>query len=506
MLGKLNSRSAPDGSANIYSYGINARGRMSTVTLGGTQIAAYTYDQSEQRIIKTAANQTTHYHYDTEGRLIAETDGATGETIRAEWPQSLEKRLQQSADIGDDVGFYIVLNSANLQPLLKSIHRIDFLTLRVSALRYARAASDALAAQIADWDGNVAFREDKITEMQAQLATLSGKKAEKLAEKIARWEGMITSTEAKIGDAEAELTLLDTQITDTQTALTAQQALCDGSGPVTSISGTYYLHADHLGRPQFATDADGAVVWDMGDGVTPFGEGVNLAGAFAQKLMFPGQYADAETGAEITLSHNWHRTYDPTLGRYLQSDPIGLAGGLNRYAYVGGNPVGYFDYRGLDNPGIDGRADSAAGLARSFANRPRPDFGDTSICGYYETMASENQNCDYFPAAAKICRGNNSPVNIIMSFGLGIRNSSSETPAATYTKIRKELVSQDKKTRQAGFIDGNGCTCGDNIDAYHNKVWKDNNLPYISYGGNISPQWFPLNPVPTDWRVGDPNK
>lgn len=65
--------------------------------------------------------------------------------------------------------------------------------------------------------------------------------------------------------------------------------------------------------------------------------------------MFPEQYADLETGGEgdnVTLSHNWHRTYDPTLGRYLQSDPIGLAGGLNRFAYVGGNPVGYVDPTG----------------------------------------------------------------------------------------------------------------------------------------------------------------
>jgi len=63
--------------------------------------------------------------------------------------------------------------------------------------------------------------------------------------------------------------------------------------------------------------------------------------------MFPGQYQDAETGPDIVLSHNHHRTYDPTLGRYLQSDPIGLAGGLNRYAYVGGNPVSLIDPSGL---------------------------------------------------------------------------------------------------------------------------------------------------------------
>ena len=96
----------------------------------------------------------------------------------------------------------------------------------------------------------------------------------------------------------------------------------------------------------------------MGAGVTPFGDSVNLAGAFAQRLMFPGQYADVETGdAEngdnVTLSHNWHRTYDPTLGRYLQSDPIGLAGGLNRFAYVGGNPMGWIDPMGLQTgPGV----------------------------------------------------------------------------------------------------------------------------------------------------------
>jgi len=112
-------------------------------------------------------------------------------------------------------------------------------------------------------------------------------------------------------------------------------------------SNVTFLHSDHLGRPKFATNADGDVVWDEGI-TTPFGIQITAMAAQTQALMFPGQYQDLETtGAGVTLSHNWHRTYDPTLGRYLQSDPIGLAGGLNRYAYVGGNPVSWVDPTGL---------------------------------------------------------------------------------------------------------------------------------------------------------------
>ena len=70
-------------------------------------------------------------------------------------------------------------------------------------------------------------------------------------------------------------------------------------------------------------------------------------GAFTQNLRMPGQYADSETG----LFYNTLRDYDPMVGRYIESDPIGLGGVINTYAYAGGNPLRYTDPTGL-NPAL----------------------------------------------------------------------------------------------------------------------------------------------------------
>jgi RHS repeat-associated protein len=120
----------------------------------------------------------------------------------------------------------------------------------------------------------------------------------------------------------------------------------------TSGTGVYYIHTDQLDAPRVITRAtDNAMVWRW-DQADPYGvmqpeENLGGIGSFTYSPRFPGQLYDRETG----LHYNHNRDYDPSTGRYVQSDPIALKGGINTYAYAGGNPVGYTDPLGLNPVG-----------------------------------------------------------------------------------------------------------------------------------------------------------
>jgi RHS repeat-associated protein len=101
----------------------------------------------------------------------------------------------------------------------------------------------------------------------------------------------------------------------------------------------YFVRVDHIGRPVFATNAAGAKVWTVT--YDPFGNVTASTGA-GVPIRFPGQWFQSESG----LHQNWMRDYDPTTGRYLQADPLGLVDGASVYGYAGGNPGRWFDPRG----------------------------------------------------------------------------------------------------------------------------------------------------------------
>lgn len=98
---------------------------------------------------------------------------------------------------------------------------------------------------------------------------------------------------------------------------------------------------DQLGRPQVVTNAAQTVVWSAQN--WPFTRSVTVSNSAPLNLGFPGQYFDEETG----LWNNGFRDYDPTLGRYIEFDPLGLKAGPNGHAYVGDNPLGSIDPLGL---------------------------------------------------------------------------------------------------------------------------------------------------------------
>jgi RHS repeat-associated protein len=111
--------------------------------------------------------------------------------------------------------------------------------------------------------------------------------------------------------------------------------------PGTGSGALYYVHTNQQGTPLMATDGNSNIVWSTT--YQPYGTTSIPIGSITQNVRLPGQFQDTETG----FYYNNRRDYMPNLGRYLEADPIGLAGGINPYVYADANPGAFIDPTGL---------------------------------------------------------------------------------------------------------------------------------------------------------------
>ena len=106
----------------------------------------------------------------------------------------------------------------------------------------------------------------------------------------------------------------------------------------------WHVHVDHLHRPVRMTDGAKATVWQAE--WLPWGQAHSITGAGSFSYRLPGQWFQLEAG----LHYNWHRHYDPSIGRFTQPDPLGFVDGPAVFGYAIGSPLLYADFAGLQVP------------------------------------------------------------------------------------------------------------------------------------------------------------
>ncbi len=337
-VGSITELKNGTGSTVLAKYAYDALGRLTQTQDGatGTPIETYAYDATGNRTALTTSAGTASYTYPATSHRLTAVDGEARN----------HDAVGNTTSIGGKTFTY---NDAN----------------RMNAVKQGDAVLESYAYN---------HRGERV------LRTPAGGAAQiTLYDEAGQWLGNYSAT----GQAQQQAIWLDNY----------PVALINM--PATGVPELAYVQPDHLGTPRVVIDpVRNVAIWEWSNKSEVFGNQIPSADpdgdgvAFELALRFPGQQATDASG----LFYNYQREYDPAVGRYSQSDPIGLAAGPNTFGYVMGNPMSWIDPEGLEvlvcsqpafgvsNNPIDHqwiRTDTVeAGMGGTRGNVPGNDSGD----------------------------------------------------------------------------------------------------------------------------------
>lgn len=363
----------PDGQVTGFTHGNgirtnyerNADGQLFRITLteGGevqdTQTLDYDVEGRITGITHSDSSLNRAYAFDNQGRLVSETrgDGTASGTLEVDFGYDPSHNRVYRMVGGRTKTFNYANNSNHLvsqgrkgRKTFEYDMRGNLVEDRTGRRRFAYDATNRLSAFFKDGELRAHYDYDT--------------NGRRLRKRLVSPESDGAKSVRFVHDDGGRL-LSETTRREDRSALRARDMVWLGSIPLLQIernvrpdgttrrAETLFLHTDHQGAVRWARDTETNIVWswtgaDAFGGRLPGEQSINRdpdsdGRRTTIPIRFPGQYHDRESG----LYHNHNRDYDPQLGRYIQTDPIGLDGGNNRYAYVKADPVNSVDPTGL---------------------------------------------------------------------------------------------------------------------------------------------------------------
>ena len=351
------------GSTTFATYTYDALNRLTKITDGAKQVISYAYNANGQVTSRTLPNSIlTTYAYDGLGRLTQLKDAKRNTVINDnQYSYNSASELVQNIDqSGTHAYGYDVLDrltSATYTGTAAESYAYDGVGNRTSSQRSAtygyqpfnRLTNTSSASYLFDNNGNMTTKTEG-----ANTAHFAWDFENRLTQVVTPSSGSVTYKYDALGrrvqsapstGGSTNFTYDGDDVVQDRTSTNVITEYLNGPGidnrirqKGASSKTTYYFTQDHLGSISALTSTNGSLVERQS--YDAYG---NSAGSVNTRYGFTGRERDSFTG----LMYYRARWYDPQLGRFISEDPIGLAGGINQFAYVGNDPQNRKDPSGL---------------------------------------------------------------------------------------------------------------------------------------------------------------